>query len=124
MFQEDKVRLILLEEFVAIQARNPQYSMRAYAKKIGAPQSAISEILSGKRSITKKYAEKILRGLDKNPQEIFEIFQNEKTNTVSYKSVDMDIYKLIADWYYYAILSLVETEDFESSDEWIAQRLG
>src|SRR5690606_7799835 len=31
---------------------------------------------------------------------------------------------LIADWYYYAILSLSETKDFQSDAGWIADRLG
>ena len=124
MFQTDKVRLILLEEFVGIQARNPSYSMRAYAKKIGVAQSAISEILSGKRPLTRKSAEKILKGLDKNPQEIFAICQSEIQNVQPFKAIDLDTYHLIADWHYYAILSLAETEDFQSSNQWIAKRLG
>ena len=124
MFQADKVRLILLEEFVNLQTRNPSYSMRAYAKKIGVNQSVISEILSGKRSITKKSAEKILAGLDKNPLEIAEVFSGELENKKTFKSLDMDTYHLIADWYYYGILSLAETNDFQSSPKWISARLG
>lgn len=124
MFQADKIRLILLEEFVGAQSRNPNYSMRAFAKKIGVNQSAISEILSGKRPITKKSAEKILSGLDLNPLEIAKIFQGELKNKQIFKSLDMDTYHLIADWYYYGILSLAETDDFQSSPTWISKRLG
>lgn len=124
MFREEKVRLILLEEFANAQVRNPKYSMRAYAKKVGVGQSAISEILSGKRPITRKTAEKILIGLDKSPIEISEVLQSEPINQQKYKSLDMDTYHMIADWYYYAILSLAETVDFESSVDWIAKRLG
>jgi uncharacterized protein (TIGR02147 family) len=36
----------------------------------------------------------------------------------------MDVYHTIADWHYYAILSLAETMDFVGSPGWIAQRLG
>lgn len=124
MFNTDKVKLILLEEFVDRQSRNPSFSMRAFSKKIGISQSAISEILSGKRPITKKSAEKILIGLDRNPSEVSEIINLEKENKDTFRTLDMDVFHTISDWYYYAILSLAETEDFQSSEEWIAKRLG
>ena len=124
MFPTEKVKLILLEEFLTIQARNPRYSMRSYAKKIGISQPAVSEMLSGKRAITKKTAEKILLGLDKSPFEISEIMKSEPENKDTFKSLDMETYHLIADWHYYGILSLAETDNFQSSPAWISKRLG
>lgn len=125
MLNSEKVRVILLEEFVKAQTRNPHYSMRAYAQKVGIAQSAISEILSGKRPITKKTAERILQGLEKDPNEILRLLDtSEQGSSEKYRSVDMDVYHAIADWHYYAILSLAETKDFEGSPKWIAQRLG
>lgn len=121
----EKVRLILLEDFVKAQARNPNYSMRAYARKIGVAQSAISEILSGKRPLSKKTAHKILEGLDKSPQEIANTFEDHSAPATStHISLDMDLFHTIADWHYHAILSLAETKGFQSSDQWIAKRLG
>ena len=35
----------------------------------------------------------------------------------------MAAYKIVADWEYYAILNLMETSDFRSDSQWIAQRL-
>lgn len=121
----DKVRHILLEELVKAQSKNPSYSMRAYAAKLGISQPSISEILSGKRPLTKKMAYKILRGLDRNPDEISNLIKpaNSKTLDAAFTSVDMDSYHLISDWYYYAILSLMETRGFISSGEWVAKRL-
>jgi uncharacterized protein (TIGR02147 family) len=124
MVNADKVRLILLEELARAQARNPGYSMRAFAKRVGISQPAISQILAGKRPVTRKTAEKILRGLDKDPQTIATLFQPELENTQKFKSLDMDSYHLIADWHYYAILSLAETKDFLGTPKWIAARLG
>lgn len=124
MLHETKVRLILLTEFANAQARNPGYSMRAYAKRVGISQPAISQILSGKRPLTKKTAEKILVGLDKSPTEILSVLGDEPDNSEDFKPLNMDSYHLIADWYYYAILSLAETKDFVSSPAWIANRLG
>lgn len=121
----ETVKQILLEEFVKVQARNPNYSMRSYAKKIGVGQSTVSEVLSGKRPLTKKNAVRILRGLDRSPEEILTAF-NDDTAAANpkYKSLDMDTFHIISSWHHYAILSLAETEDFQSSDAWIARRLG
>jgi len=125
MDQLERVRLILLEEFVKAQARNPNYSMRAYAKKIGIAQSAVSEILSGKRRITRKSAQRILVGLDKDQNEVEELINsNASGGTQKYSRIEIDTFQVISDWYHFAILSLAETKDFQSSASWIANRLG
>jgi uncharacterized protein (TIGR02147 family) len=125
MFSSDKVRILLLEEFIKAQARNPHYSMRAYARKLGVGQSAVSEILSGKRPITKKAAVKILDGLGKNPDEASQILaEAEGEAPQKFRSLDMDSFHLISEWYYYGILSLTETKDFKGSEPEISQRLG
>ncbi len=125
MFQADKVRGLLLEEFVKAQAKNPSYSMRAYAKKVGISQTAISEIFGGKRPITKKSAEKILSGLARSPEEVSNLLLgSDDSSLTSYKSLDMDTFHLISEWHYFAILSLAETKGFQSSAAWIAERLG
>lgn len=124
MLNTDKVKILLFEELASAQARNPHYSMRAYAKRVGIPQSAVSEILSGKRSLTQKYAHKILNAFSKSPAEVQSFYNPESENQGTYRSLDMDTYHLIADWHYFAILSLAETADFRSSGSWIAQRLG
>jgi len=65
-------------------------------------------------------SEKLLRGLT----------SKEKSRDLAAEAdaqtalVDMDQYHLIADWYYFGILSLVETKDFQGTEEWIAERLG
>lgn len=125
MKTSEKVRIILLEELVKAQTKNPQYSMRAYARKIGLSQSVVSEILSGKRPITIKGAKKILTGLDKDPTEISQLLTEDFSESDdNYRSLDMDVFHVISDWHYYAILSLTETKDFKSSEKWIAERLG
>lgn len=119
-----KVKQILIDEFSSAKMRNPNYSMRAYAKRIGMPQSAVSEIIAGKRPLTQKSAYKILTGLDKSPNEISQLLFSQESPAKTFTSLDMDSYHLISDWYYYAILSLAETDDFQSHPKWIARRLG
>lgn len=45
-------------------ARNPRRSMRAFARKLEISPSTLSEILSGKRSITSKMARRIAEKLE------------------------------------------------------------
>jgi len=125
MVQAEKIKLILVEEYIKSQARNPSYSMRAFSKKIGISQSAISEILADKRPITKKAAIKILEGLSIDPIKVSSLFEsNDSGNVQKFKSLDLDTFYMISEWHYFAILSLAETKDFESSPKWIASRLG
>lgn len=126
MTAEQNVRHILLQEFLDKQGRNPQFSMRAFSRKIGVPQSAISEILSGKRKITMKMASKILSGLDVSPDIIQKIEKELKGGVPSdrvYRPLDIDTFHLISDWHYFALLSLAETKGFQCEASWISQRL-
>lgn len=127
MNAEIEIRHILLNEFLAAQAKNSQYSMRAYSRKVGITQSAISEILSGKRKITTKMGIKILSGLGVSPdtfQRIVSRMQDKKSENREFKPLDVDTFHLVSDWHYFALLSLAETKDFKSSADWIAKRLG
>lgn len=122
-FDPEAVRRVLITELLQAQARNPNYSMRAYARRLGLPQSALSEIISAKRKITAQYAKKIVQALDLSPQTQAQLLASSESD-LGFRSLDMDTFHLIADWQYFAILSLAETEDFQSSAEWIARRLG
>ncbi len=124
MFHADQIKMMIIEELGKAQAKNPSYSLRALSKRIGVSQPAVSQILSGKRPLTKKTAERILSGLDRSPDEIEFILKGHIEKQTKFKTLDIDSYHLIADWHYYAILSLAETHDFNSSAKWIANRLG
>ena len=53
----------VIQQFSQIKGKNPNYSLRAYSKKLDIPHSALSEILNGKRKLTKKMATRILINL-------------------------------------------------------------
>ncbi len=135
MQPEDYVRDLLMMEFLGVQAKNPSYSMRAYSKKVGIPQSAISEIIGRQRKVTAKMAHKIMTGLAVAPDTIADVlgsYQSLKRSAQAagspasqkFQSLNMDQFHLISNWYYFAILSLLETKDAKSTPAWIAKRLG
>ncbi|WP_412472006.1 TIGR02147 family protein [Halobacteriovorax sp. RT-1-4] len=108
-------------EFANARAKNPSYSLRAYANRLGIQVSALSEILNGKRAITKKMGQNILSGLGVNPIESEKILSGTKAKEES--NLSLDYFKAISDWYYFAILSLAEIPNFKAQPEWISKRL-
>jgi uncharacterized protein (TIGR02147 family) len=135
MQPEEYIRNLLMMELLGLQSKNSRYSMRAYSKKVGIPQSAISEIIGKRRKVTAKMALKIMTGLTVPPETVSEVlgnFKNQisliepKTNSLSrkFQPLNMDQFHAISEWYHFAILSLAETKTFKSDPAWIAKRLG
>lgn len=112
---------IITNEISRARSINPSYSLRAFSKRVGVHPSALSEILNGKRRVTKKMGERILLALGMNRIEIESIFNEESRREVS--ELSLDYFKTISEWYYYAILSLAEIPDFKAEPEWISKRL-
>lgn len=130
MTEQIAIQNKLREYFLEAQKRNPQFSLRALAKKIQIGPSAASEILSGKRKISKEMADKILTQLGCDYLEkirllnLFEPDIKDKSFIESHSlKLTADQYHLIGDWYHFAILSLAETVDFKADPLWIAKRL-
>lgn len=111
----------LTVEFNRARAKNPAYSLRAFAKKLGIQPSALSEILNGKRVVSKKMGTKILLGLGLNDT-IDSIFQ-QNSKDYTKQELSLDYFKAISEWYYFAILSLAEISSFQACPQWIANRL-
>lgn len=124
-------------EFNRRKMRNPAYSMRAFAQALGVSPGRLSEIMTGKQVIGFKIGERIAvrLGLTGDDRALF--FQQllgQAAGRVrhpswvkaveSYLTVPENVYDEIADWQHYALLSLMETEDFSDDPAWMAARLG
>jgi len=119
------VKMLILEELTKARARNPSFSMRAFAKRIGVAQSVLSQVLNGKRPLTPKTAARALEGLGQDPASIEKILGGKAVPAPeAYTNLSMDSFQLIAEWYHYAILSLAETEGFRGTPRAVAKRLG
>lgn len=123
-------------------SRNHKYSLRAFARDLGIAPSRIVEILQYKRGLSRTGASRIGRALGLKEKEI-EIFLNQvdsvhgrsamirsravkaltEMGSQTHTVLRGDLFKLIADWYHYAILELTAVEDFQSDSSWIAERL-
>lgn len=127
--------------------RNPRYSLRAFAKALRIGAGTLSQILSGKRLPSYKAAQKLLNHLDLEPNQrdaflksLAEAHRNrglkkigstferraaeadQKENRIL--DLNLDLFKVIGDWYHYAILMITFVEGFKSQPKWIANQLG
>jgi uncharacterized protein (TIGR02147 family) len=89
-------------------------------------------VLSGKRRLTLKSARLISERLAFAPDETASFLkatqrkapEREDAELGPRQRLDAERFRLIADWYHFAILSLTELPRCESSPEWIADKLG
>ena len=122
-------RQLLQEELVQRCRKNPNYSLRSLARSLGVEPSSLSQIINGKRPITKKMKLRLGTGLGFTVQEIESIPNQDRERsgqkkTMPFQQLTLDAFALIADWYHYAILELTYVDDFKGSRGWISRRLG
>jgi transcriptional regulator with XRE-family HTH domain len=123
----------LNEALTNARLRNRAYSLRAFARKLEISPAALSEILNGKRNVSKRLAERLVGNLVLPPTEsraILDLFPEpgeSRRAAPSSRSQGSDPandqFHVISEWFHYAILSLAETSDFRPDANWISARL-
>jgi plasmid maintenance system antidote protein VapI len=96
-------REILERELTRRRARNPRYSMRAFAAALAIDHSSLSQILRGKRRLTMRGIRRIGAALRLSPHEI-EMHCAEENDV--------------------ALLQIVGTKRFRADSRWLATILG
>lgn len=118
----------LRQQYLKRKRSHPGYSLRDFAKFLNLPPGRLSELMSGKRRITAKLMEKICTALDAGEKERQALLEAANQKKGEYKPLKKQLtekqFSVIADWYHFAILSLLQTTDFQSDVSWIAKRLG
>ncbi len=117
------------QEFKARQSRNPSYSLRAFARSLEVSPAQLSQILSGKRNLTLKTIHRISSRLSLSPLEKENFLKDWSTQKESHeirqkRVLQDDEFKIISDWYHFAILSLAQIKESSTNSLWIAERLG
>lgn len=104
--------------------RNPRYSLRSYAKKIGLSSGSLSDILKKKRRLTPQLGRKLLSKLDleeSSKLKILKMIEAEENQTILL--VAQEANKLIKKWYYFPVLNLLEITPASTSLDEISKRL-
>ena len=107
---------------------NPQYSLRAFAGRIGLDHSTLSQILRGRRTVTERTIRKAGALLELQPQAIDEFveLQNARFEPPERREVRRltgDMVRIVSEWHHYAILELTHLRDFVPDSRWIARVL-
>ena len=104
------------------------------AQQLELPSGRLSEILSGRRRLTKPIALKISEKFSYTPERreaflaVVESVRKGAEITAytesDYLQLSTDAFYVLADWHHFAILSLMELADFDRKPAVIASRLG
>jgi uncharacterized protein (TIGR02147 family) len=122
---------------------NSNYSLRAFAKSLDVDSGRLSRVLNGKQGLSVKVARDISQSIGFS-QELSEMFclmvkaddsrskkkrLEAKSELIKVmgksqdgeKSLALEDYEILSDWYNIAILEAVELEQFQNDPQWIAK---
>jgi uncharacterized protein (TIGR02147 family) len=136
-------KLYLREELARRCEHNPSYSLRSFARALEIDPAVLSRTLGDKRAMSYKVATRIIDNLCLSPKErdIFleSVAEDQKQRglrrsfaqvsplsgaSASVGEIDAEIFRIIGDWYHYAIQQLSLVDHFQSDPKWIARQLG
>lgn len=122
MWQGEFVKL-LDRLYSDLRKKNPSFSKRAYAKKIGVSSGTLSDIMNGKLFVTPKRAQAMLTKLELDAESLHEFSIMAKAGVTSpRKSVPENIFASITDWPIRALFTAYDLIP-QATDGEIASRL-
>ncbi|MCB0405885.1 MAG: TIGR02147 family protein [Bdellovibrionales bacterium] len=125
--------------------RSTAFSLRAWSRQLGfSTPSYLSAVLRGTRRLQPTFATKLSKNLKLSESaatrlEILALRENSKNlaqaelydrmlksvSPVAFRTrLDLDRFKLIADWYHLVLLEMVSLPDFRADAEYLSRRLG
>lgn len=129
-------RLYLQNELLRRCEKNPSYSLRAFARTLGCDVGTLSKILKGQRGIGRITIERLGMRLGLSPEEVGSFVSKSRRGkpatqapagasvAIDYQQLTLDRFKVISDWYHYAILEVMALDRFRPDPRWIARELG
>jgi uncharacterized protein (TIGR02147 family) len=124
---------------------NPRYSLRAFARDLKISSSRLSQVLQGKQGLSEQWAKKIAQrlGLSSPETEVFctlvrasdarsktqrrvaqIALETQQIRQEPSQTLQLDAFRVISDWYHFALLELTLLPSFKSEPAWIARKLG
>lgn len=120
----ESFRLWLQSKFTEKCKKNSRYSLRSFAKTLNIEASSLSQILNGKRKLSRASMNKICQRLPVKQRELVHFGLMVAPNAQdSFFQMNLDAFAVISDWYHYAILDLTYIDGFKSEPKWIALQL-
>lgn len=129
-------RMILKDELDLRCRKNPNYSLRSFARALGVDAAGLSRVLNGKTGLGLRSAKKISGRLGFDPVQrehfLSSVVLGERSASLQavqgqehqQMRLDQEAFKVISSWYHYAILELSCCAGFKPQPRWIAAQLG
>jgi uncharacterized protein (TIGR02147 family) len=142
--QCEHFKQVLKHELARRIHQNPRYSLRSFAKALRVSPGTLSLIFSGQRVPSTKLAQTLTKALDLSPDDraAFEASLSASHSrrglkrknafaknsamlpaTTQVDHLQIDLFEIIADWYHYAIMMLLEIPGARVDARWIAKQL-
>jgi DNA-binding MarR family transcriptional regulator len=108
--------------------RNPQYSLRAFAKSLDIDSSTLSALLRRKRPLTAKTAQRLIGSLgitDPSHSQalLLGVLGQSDDSAPVYQQLDLEAAEVISSWEHFAIRSLLQLDSYRPNTSQIARRL-
>ena len=118
----DQLTKLLKNTYLQRAALNKLYSQNAFARDLGVSPTALSQVLSGKRSFSPQNVRRIVKSLYLPPDSEKQFRKNASSVSLGL-SLEMEKFLIIAEWYHFGILNLATTDTVKNSVQ-ISRRLG
>lgn len=133
VIMKESIKTRIQDELLKRRLINSSYSLRALARDLEINHSLLSRIISSKIQMTPKIFDRISGPLKLSTEEM-SFYKNEiterkllqseeKVAPSSFRQLTSEEFKAIQDWYNFAILELVNLDDFVATEAWISKKL-
>ena len=114
---------VLRAELTRRCARNPSYSLRAFARALHADHATLSQLLRGRRALTRETIEQLGErlGLPRTSIDAHVRDAEATREGAPAPSAALDAAAILAEPLHHQLLSLVRTEDFRADSRFLAQ---
>lgn len=136
-------RLYLTEAFETRRVRNPNYSLRAFARDLGLAVSTLAEVQKGKYGLSPVRAQEVASKLNLSQRQCehfadliaAQFARSKETRAQAQKAVEnritnfvqevsLDSFKIVSEWHHMAFLELMDLEQHHLDKNRYAKKLG
>ncbi|MBL8514585.1 MAG: DUF4423 domain-containing protein [Betaproteobacteria bacterium] len=118
----------LRSAFAEKTARNPRYSLRAFANYLDIDHATLSQLLRGQRVLTEATVRRLGARIGLTAQEIEECVRclpfESMPSSEELREIAADALQVLSDWTAFALLELMRVKEFRADVGWIAHMFG
>lgn len=109
----------LRNQFALLKAKNPRYSLRAFAGKLGVDPSALSKAFAGKKDFSVETRAQCLERLGASAREKKAYLKTGEFEELSYEFIPEDVFEVLGNWKNFAVLEFLRI----SNDKTLLRKL-